>query len=98
MNSRSFITLVLLLLATEATADVCQEVEEHSYGHITCTKDDFGYTLKYDSWLSRSITLTSDRYEDMLTKLCVGGGVIRETWHKPFKGTRLNIIRCEAER
>lgn len=94
---RSFIIMLLLLLASPALAgDVCKVVEEQSRGHIKCTRDDFGVTLKYDSWISRQITLKSGRYDDMIDSVCFEGGVVRETWIKPFKGQQLRITHCVA--
>jgi len=89
---------LILLLGSLAEADTkCLVVEEQSSGHITCTKDDFGYTLKYDSWISRRITLMSGRYDEMIQLLCVEGGMVRETWKQPFRGTQLRVVQCVAE-
>ena len=87
--------LLVLLISFVATADsACKAVEENSFDHITCTRDDFGYTLQYDTWISRRITLMSGRYDEMIRILCVKGGVVREQWNQPFKGTQLRITHC----
>jgi len=93
---RFFIVLLMLVVAPVASADECSAVEEHSYGHIKCIKDDFGYTLLYDSWISRNITLASGQYDDMIATLCVAGGVVRETWKPPFKATQIRTTTCAA--
>jgi hypothetical protein len=90
--------MLLFLVASAADANAaCRAVEEHSRGHIKCTRDDFGYTLKYDNFLSRQITLASGKYDEMIETLCVAGGVVRETWYKPFRGTQLRTTHCIAD-
>ncbi len=91
----SIATLLLLLAASVANADAeCDTVEKHSRGHIQCTRDEFGYTLRYDNVLSRLITLGSGQYDEMIATLCAAGGIVKETWYKPFKGMQLRITHC----
>ncbi len=88
-------TLLLLLAASVASADAeCEAVKEHSMGHIECTRDEFGYTLRYDGSLSRLATLMSGQYDEMIATLCAAGGIVKETWYKPFKGMQLRVTHC----
>ena len=94
---RYFIILLLLCLASPAVAgDACEAVEKQSRGHITCVRDDFGVTLKYDSWMSRQVTLASGRYDDLIDSVCAHGGIVREQWMRPFKGQQFRVTHCVA--
>ena len=87
--------LGVVLLTNRARAkDLCEDVESHSFGLILCSQDDFGYSLKYHDWVSRRVALSSSRYDEMIDLLCQDGGLVRESWKKPFRGWRLRVIQC----
>jgi len=94
---RYFLVLALLVgLGADAKANMCEEVHRRSARRISCTKDDFGYTLKYQDWFARKLTLASGQHHALIESLCLEGGVVRETWPKPFGSTQLRITHCVA--
>ena len=91
---RFLLALMLMSVASGAKADMCEEIHHRSLGRIHCVKDDFGYTLKYQDWITRRITLSSDQYDHLIGLLCHDGNTVRETWRRPFGRMEIRVIHC----
>lgn len=92
---RFFLMLLVLLSATGASADVCEEVTSRSASRILCARTETEYTLTYQDWLARQLTLSSGYYDDLISALCAERQVVREIWSPPFRPTQLRLIQCQ---